>query len=196
MFFSWVFNYNPFFSTELLQWRVIYNGLPVALPIFADSTGVAWCECPRLGFRLCWGPPSSHSPRALVSLHWLVPISSHCSWHFVSTLIAFAYSVSPSLLFRISRTSLLIQPILSLFFFLLLFPLPHTIHSNTHFTPIVPGPSLWFLIWPTSFLPPSYLSFFTSSPGQTRCDLYISIGQFSSSDREWNLGFMPHKIVV
>lgn len=56
-----------------------------------------------------------------------------------SCTAAFAYSVSPSLQFRISNPSLLIQPILSLFF-LLLFPVSCAAHSNTRVTPEVPGP--------------------------------------------------------
>lgn len=39
---------------ELLQQLVIYNGLPVALPIFADSRGVGRCERLGLRFRLWW----------------------------------------------------------------------------------------------------------------------------------------------
>lgn len=155
--------------------------------IFACSRRVGWCEHPRLQ-----AAPFFPSPQAWVYLHQLVPLSSPCSRHFLPTLVGDDCSVSPSLQCRISRPSLLIQPILFLFFLLLLSPLSCTTHSNTHFTPTVhlsgSPPDL-----PLSFPHHILTSLFIWS-GKMRC-LHLHWAVLSS-DRKWNLGFLPHKTVV
>lgn len=178
------FSCNPFFSMDQLQWQVICNG-------FSEDI------CLQQKSRMMWASQASGStffpsPQAWVYLHQLVPLSSPCSRHFLPTLVGDDCSVSPSLQCRISRPSLLIQPILSLFFLLLLSPLSCTTHSNTHFTPTVhlsgSPPDL-----PLSFPHHILTSLFIWS-GKMRC-LHLHWAVLSS-DRKWNLGFLPHKTVV
>lgn len=157
------FGCNPFFCMEQLQWQVICSGFSEVVGVFADSRGVGWCEHQH--------QPLSGSTfsGAWVYLHQPVPVSSPCSCHFPHSLVLTV--LSPSLQVRISRPSLLIQPILSLFFFLLSL-LSSAVHSNAHFTPMV------HLSGSPSDLPLSFpiISWLLFSSAQARRDLSISMG--------------------
>lgn len=122
--------------------------------IFADSRGVGWCEHPKALSGSTVFSPLPKPGFIFINLS-LSPLLVHATF-FPHSLVLTVQSV-------LAYNTGFPDPVSSLSPFFLLFPpsTPALMHNSLKHTFYTHGPSLWFPIWPASFLPPSYLHFFS-----------------------------------